>query len=584
MEADGKIWLAICRAEGRGPDTTMSTLKADASQRESTVALISSPAFWLAIFLAYVLVGLVLPLRLPLGPNYWDTAVYFDAAQRIHEGQVPSIDFFAPVGPLGYYLVAGLDLLFPKGHPLLLANWALLPVALPLLAILAFHVAQRSRAQALALLLPFLLFASLPINLHELYPLPGFDGYGHYNRHICLLLYILVAALFFARGRVLLTGLVATLMLALFLVKVTGAVTGAMLVGYGVLTGRMRLRDACIAAAIVLAALLLLDLGTGLIRAYVEDILVLLALNTGALLPRFLTVASVKFNVIGPTLVLLGVLLWAAWREREAISAAWLRTVAASSTGWLAVALLALTFFETQNTGSLEFIALWPLLLVILLEWRARADRLRPAVLALLCAASVPSALIFIERSARAVLGAPTYQALALDHVGKIGRVSVKREIAERAPVMLAHYAQHGAAYADLARKGQLASYILYSEIDYQATWLLEIEQGLKAIRAWEAANKRELNGFFTLDFVDAFNRQLDRRPPRHVPIGLDPSRSNPKMDTQTLDELRRLDAIMAPKCPPTTARDAIAKHFAKALEGRSRVALSPCWEMYLKP
>ncbi|WP_332696032.1 hypothetical protein [Bosea sp. (in: a-proteobacteria)] len=569
----------------------MDTVKAQQGLATGGVAawslrrLVVSPGFWLAAFLAFVLAGLLLPLRLPLGPNYWDTAVYFDAAQRIHEGQVPSIDFFAPVGPLGYYLVAGLDFVFPKAHPILLANWGLLPVALPLLAIVVVHVGQRSRGQALALLLPFLLFASLPINLHELYPLPGFDGYGHYNRHICLLLYVLVAALFFVRSGRLLTGLVAALMLALFLVKVTGAVSATMLVGYAVLTGRMRFRDAAFAAAAVIGILAIIEIGTGLIRAYVEDILVLLSLNTGALLPRFLTVASVKFNVVGSTLALLGVLLWAAWRDRgEATSGAWLRALAASTTGWLAVALFALTFFETQNTGSLEFIALWPLLLAILLEWRGRSDRLRPVVLVLLCAASVPSALIFVERSARAILGAPTYQALRVDDLGRIARISVKREIAERAPLMLEHYARNQGAYADLATKGQLASFILYSEIDYQAAWLLEAEQGIEAIRAWESANKRELNGFFTLDFVDLFNRQLDRRPPRHVPIGIDPFRSNPKIALQALEDLRELDAIMAPKCPPTTARALIFGHYAAALEGRTKVALSPCWDMYLKP
>lgn len=569
----------------------MDTVKAQQGLATGGVAawslrrLVVSPGFWLAAFLAFVLAGLLLPLRLPLGPNYWDTAVYFDAAQRIHEGQVPSIDFFAPVGPLGYYLVAGLDFVFPKAHPILLANWGLLPVALPLLAIVVVHVGQRSRGQALALLLPFLLFASLPINLHELYPLPGFDGYGHYNRHICLLLYVLVAALFFVRSGRLLTGLVAALMLALFLVKVTGAVSATMLVGYAVLTGRMRFRDAAFAAAAVIGILAIIDIGTGLIRAYVEDILVLLSLNTGALLPRFLTVASVKFNVVGSTLALLGVLLWAAWRDRgEATSGAWLRALAASTTGWLAVTLFALTFFETQNTGSLEFIALWPLLLAILLEWRGRSDRLRPVVLVLLCAASVPSALIFVERSARAILGAPTYQALRVDDLGRIARISVKREIAERAPLMLEHYARNQGAYADLAAKGQLASFILYSEIDYQAAWLLEAEQGIEAIRAWESANKRELNGFFTLDFVDLFNRQLDRRPPRHVPIGIDPFRSNPKIALQALEDLRELDAIMAPKCPPTTARALIFSHYAAALEGRTKVALSPCWDMYLKP
>jgi hypothetical protein len=277
------------------------------------------------------------------------------------------------------------------------------------------------------------------------------------------------------------------------------------------------------------------------------------------------------------------VLVWVAWRDRPAAFGSFLRGLAVSTTGWLAVTLFALIFFETQNTGSLEFIALWPLLLAILLEWQERTDRLRPVVLVLLLAASLPSALIFIERGARAMLGAPSYQALRVDDLGRIGRVSVKREIAERAPLMLEHYARNQGAYAELSAKGQLPSFILYSAIDYQATWLLEAEQGIEAIRAWESANKRELNGFFTLDFVDLFNRQLDRRPPRHVPIGIDPFRSNPKVAAQALEDLRELDAIMAPKCPQTTARGMILEHFAKALEGRTRIALSPCWDMYLR-
>jgi len=545
----------------------------------------ASPAIWLAAFLTFVLAGLLLPLRLPLGSYYWDTAVYFDAAQRIRDGQIPNIDFFAPVGPLGYYLVAGLDRLFPNAHPLLTANWGLLPIALPLLAILVFHVARSSRGPALALLLPFLLFASLPINLHEVYPLPGFDGYGHYNRHVALLLYVLVAVLMFARDRALTIWLVAALMLTLFLVKVTGAVAGAMLVGYAVLTGRMRLREACLAAAATIGALAVIDLATGgLTRAYVDDILTLLKLNTDALLPRFLTVASFKFEVIGPTLVLICLLAYAAWRTRPAGMAVGLGEFAVSPAGWLAIALLALTFFETQNTGSLEFIGLWPILLALLLDWHRREDSLRRAVLLLICVIAAPSAVNFIERSARATLGAPTYLPLEVDDVGKLGRVSVKEELAERAPIMLQHYARHQSAFADLAATGQQPSFTLYSEIDHHAIWLLEIEQGILAIKAWEKASKRELNGVFTLDFVDVLNYLLDRRPPRHVPIGIDPTRSNPRLEAQMLESLRQTDAILAPKCPLTSIRAAIFTHFSKALEGRSKIALAPCWDMYVKP
>lgn len=545
----------------------------------------TNPALWLAAFLAFVLAGLLLPLRLPLGSYYWDTAVYLDAAQRIREGQVPNIDFFAPVGPLGYYLVAGLDRLFPNAHPLLTANWGLLPVTLPLLAVTVFHVARSSRGVALALLLPFLLFASLPINLHEVYPLPGFDGYGHYNRHVALLLYVLIAVLMFVHERRLTAWLVAALMLSLFLVKVTGAVTGAMLVGYAVLTGRMRLRDACLAATAVIGVLAVIDLASGgLTRAYVDDILTLLKLNTGALLPRFLTVASFKFEVIAPTIVLTGLLAYVAWQTKPTSLASRLQTFAGSPGGWLAVALPALTFFETQNTGSLEFIGLWPILLALLLAWRRRDDRLRRMVMLLICVVAVPSAVNFIERSARASLGAPTYLPLEADPVGKLGRVSVKAEIAERAPIMLRHYAKHQSAFADLAATGQQPSFSLYSEIDHHAIWLLAMQQGALAIKAWEQANKRELNGLFTLDFVDLFNYLLDRRPPRHVPIGIDPTRSNPQLEAQMIESLHQTDAILAPKCPLTSIRAAIFKHFAGALEGRSKVALAPCWDMYLKP
>lgn len=544
---------------------------------------LSMPGFWLTAFLIVVVAALSLKLRLPLGANYWDTAVYLDAIQRIRLGQVPSLDFFAPVGPLGYYLAAGLHALFPQAQPMLLVNWALLPVLLSVIALVAADVDGRSRGQALALLLPFLLFASLPINLHSLYPQPGFDGFGHYNRHIALLLYVLVATLLFVRHRVLLAGLVAALMLALFLTKITGAVAGAMLVGHAVVAGRLKLREAVVAALAVIAALAALDLSTGLVRAYLADILTLLSLNTGALLPRFLTVASVKFNVIGPALLLLGALALATWRDRPSLSVAGLRALADLPLGWLAAGLLALTFFETQNTGSLEFIGLWPVLLTVVLAWQGSRDRLRPIVLILALAVSLPSALIFVERSARAALGAPSYAALPVPDLGPLGRVSVKRDIAERAAAMLAHYAMHQSAYRDLVARGMLPSYILYSEIDYQAAWLLELQQGVAAIRAWEAASGRRLNGVFTLDFVDAVNPLLDRTPLRHVPIGIDPGRSNPALSAQTLSALAETDAILQPKCPPTTAREAIASHFGKALEGRKLVALSPCWDMHLR-
>ncbi|MBA4221136.1 MAG: hypothetical protein C0458_10445 [Methylobacterium sp.] len=526
-----------------------------------------------------VILGLVLPIRLPLGPNYWDTDIYLDAAQRIRQGQIPNIDFFTSIGPLGFYLTAGIKALFPQAQPALLANWAIVPLSLPIAALIAWDIDARSRKLALAIVIPFLFLTSLPINLHSLYPSPGFDGFGYYNRHVALLLYLLLAALLFVESRILLTTLVAVLMVALFLVKVTGPVSGAALVGYAVLAGRMRFRDAAIAAGSVIACLGVVELATGLVFAYLEDILDLAMLNSASFLRRFLTLGSIKFNVIAPCLVLIGILAYAARRDRLSP-----RSLLTSPLGWLSASLFALVLGETQNSGSLEFIGLWPVLILILKDYHHKSgDQLRPWVLMLVMAVSLPSAVIFLERGARAVIAAPRYQALEVPDVGPLGRVSLKPELAERAIAQLEHYPKYEEAYQDLARRGLLPSATLFSEIDHQATWLLEVQQGLDAIKRWEASNSRQLNGFFALDFVSPFNHLLGRAAPQHVALGIDTDRTNPKVTREMLEALRDIDAIMRPKCPYEVKRAAIWTQFAQALEGRQLISLAPCWDMYLR-
>jgi len=540
---------------------------------------ITSPTFWIVAFLVMVILGLALPIRLPLGPNYWDTDIYLDAAQRIRQGQIPNIDFFTSIGPLGFYLTAWIKALFPQAQPALLANWAIVPLSLPIAALIAWDIDARSRKLALAIVIPFLVLTSLPINLHSLYPSPGFDGFGYYNRHVALLLYLLLAALLFVESRALLTTLVAVLMVALFLVKVTGPVSGAALVGYAVLAGRMRFRDAAIAAGAVIACLGVVELATGLVFAYLEDILDLAMLNSASFLRRFLTLGSIKFNVIAPCLALIGVLAYAARRDR--LSPGNLLT---SPLGWLSASLFALVLGETQNSGSLEFIGLWPVLILILKDYHHKSgDRLRPWVLMLVMAVSLPSAVIFLERGARAVIAAPRYQALDVPDVGPLGRVSLKPELAQRAVGQLEHYVKYYDASADLVRRGLLPSATLFSEIDHQATWLLEVQQGIDAIKRWEATNRRQLNGFFALDFISPFNHLLGRAAPQHVALGIDTERTNPKVTREMLEALRDIDAIMRPKCPYEVKRAAIWTQFAQALEGRQLISLAPCWDMYLR-
>lgn len=465
---------------------------------------------------------------------------------------------------------------------MLVVNWAVLPIVLPLA--ITVLVQRGTKPIALALVLPFLIFAALPINLSIFYPAPGLDGFGNYNRQAALLLYWLIATLLFVQSSKTRTVLVFAFMLALFLTKITGAVAGAILVSYACLTGRLRLVEASVAAVACILALLAIDWPTGLVRAYLGDILTLLSLNTDTLLPRLLTVASAKFGVVLPASGLVALLLWTGLREGQGSLLERIRSMMAGPAGWLAVTLFALALFETQNTGSLEFIALWPVLLLVLQQWRLRSDPLKPAVVALTLAVALPSLMLCIERGARALVGAAgDVVALPAPELGPLARVSVKRGLAERAALMLDLYPAHAKTFRVMADKGLEPSAILYAEIDYQATWLLEVRQGLLALHDWEAREQRRLNGVFTLDFVDPFNALLERSAPRNVPIGIVPGRNLPALTESTLASLADTDAILSPKCPQTPARIALAQHYAAALADRRHVALATCWDMYLK-
>lgn len=72
--------------------------------RKALFHILASPVAWLWLSVAALFVLLTLPLAVPIGPMYWDTYIYLDAAQRIRMGQIPSLDFSTPVGALGYYL------------------------------------------------------------------------------------------------------------------------------------------------------------------------------------------------------------------------------------------------------------------------------------------------------------------------------------------------------------------------------------------------------------------------------------------------------------------------------------------------
>ncbi len=558
-------------------------MEAEATPAQTAAArpIWAMPWLWLGVFLAAIALLLSAPLTLPIGANYWDLAVYVDGAHRLAQGQLPHRDFFAPVGGLGYALYWALQSLVPQAHPLLIVQWSVLVLALPPLVCVVFVVDRTSRMTALALLLPFLLFAGLPINGVELYPSPGFDAFGNYNRQACLLLYALTATLWLLPKGPLKGVLAGWLLLALFGIKITGFVVGLGFAVHAALAGRLGWRALAMMLAAMMAILAGLDLATGVVRAYLTDIASLIAMNSGSLLSRILTVASLQFDVLLGGGLLVCALGLANWRGFAQGGLTPLFDHAAARVG---VALLGGIAFETQNTGSQEFIFLMPVLLAITGAWWSKASAWRPVLIALVAMTLLPHAMKILHRGLRAIASAPTYAPLAAPEPGPIGRVSAKPELLARADVALAHQANYRPAYQAWADREFLPSAILFSEIEFQLSWLKGVSEAVAALKLHEAKTGKRFSSLYALDFVDLFAPSMRRNSPRLVPIGLDALRTFPQPDARIMAELADTDGILVPICPVLHTRRIIAERFAPALAGRPVVELTSCWQLRPKP
>jgi hypothetical protein len=544
----------------------------------------TSPLLALALAAALAAALLATPLRLPLGPNYWDLYTYVDTAYRMSWGQVPHVDFFVPVGTLGYALYVAVMRVFPEAHTLLAVHFAVLIVAMPLMALVAWEAGKRSRIEAIALTLPFILFGLIPINGQELYPSPGFDGYGNYNRHAALMLYVLTAAVLYVETRWKAAAISVVLLGLLFMTKVTGLLVGLGIVIHAAVAGKLSWRGAAIGAALVAAALAAVQIRYGLVTAYVEDIVQIVGVNTGFLLPRVMTVLSTKFDVVAAAGLLALVVLW---RSRSSILEALrdrsISRLADQDAVWIASLLLAGAVYETQNTGSHEFIMLWPILLRLFHRIGLPYGRGEALMLLLIAATALPTPIAILHKTMRAAISAAKYEPVKAPLIGPIGRVSAKPEIMLQSRAMLAHYAAARTSYELLAKRNVLPSYILFSEIDFQVSWLVSVEEAARALLAYEQASGKRFNRIAAMDFVDPFPVMLAREPLKDMSIGNDPDRTLMKLHERAIREIASADAILLPKCPVTQARNAIAETYAPSLAGRRLVALTPCFQMLVK-
>lgn len=554
----------------------------------------AAPLMTLAAVLLALPLALLTTIQQPMGAMMWDLYIYLDSTNRISAGQIPSIDFFAPVGALGYYLFAGMMWLFPKGHPLLLSAWSLLAVTVPLMAVILADVQRRSTALAFALLAPFLLYSLLPFNIGSYYPYPGAEGFGIYNRQVCQLLYVLAAALVFVKDGRKLCGVVALAMLALFLTKITGIVAGTLMCLMALAAGRLSLKLSVVAGAIFAASLAVLELTTCVVSAYVLDILALLRLNNETLLPRLLKAASLN---IGVSMASAGLCLALVLTDRDLVRER-LRSAAAAPSGrtisavldlpfvWIGAFLLAGLFFESQNTGSQALIFLYPLLLAIGLDhYRRHGNTARSGVVAVLALAVVmPPAFLVVQKATRAWVG--MLGTVRLDHqnLKTMGAFSIRPTFAERTNLMETVFVENRVAFDKLAAAGEPFSILQFSDFDFQWAWLQNADRAISAVRALEARQGVRFETIMSIDFVNPFPWVMQRQAPLHIAIGADPTRAVPPPGDAENDAIRAVDLALLPTCPATPTQTGLLALYAPALlPTHTRVTLTPCYDAFIR-
>lgn len=553
----------------------------------------------MAVLVGLSVLLLVLPIRLPIGPNYWDVYLFIDVAHRIDLGQKPHLDFFIPIGALPFYLHDIVQWFFPGAQPVLTVQYATLLISAPLALWISLDIERHSRLKAAGFVVPFAIFSLLPFNIIEFYPAPGIDGFGIYNRQSGLLLYLLTGALVLCDNRQLKTVVAAVVLCALLFIKVTAGLAAASVILICVISGRMRSPDALAAFAATMVVAVGLQLTTGLTQAYFGDLLGLVEDNTGSLSERILTFVSLKFDV------LLGVALFGVyvlWIDRQRMLRAFghvsgagelvsparkvaLLWIVRHPVALLAALTLMATGYETQNTGSNEFVYLWPVILLLLNTYASRLQGTALTILIVLaCTAVLPSLVKIIHKAVRTIAVAPGYKPVARGLSGPLSMTVTKPVNDVRADVLAQHYAEQREAWAALANSGQKPSAIQYSEPDYQTFYVRSIAEAASAIRRMEAVSGIRFETMHVLDFVDPLTPELKRVPPRFVSVANDPDRTYPvRIRDKVARELSAMDALLIPRCPVTPARLSILKVAETALASRQIVRLSRCWDIAIK-
>lgn len=543
------------------------------SDESNTPALLS----WalLALCLVVPLAILSLPIKIPIGAFYWDSYLYLDAQNRIASGQIPNVDFVPPVGALGYYLFYWLRLFLPDSQPMLAASWAIAGVSVPLMTIVAWDSLKTNPIGTMLIVMGFAFFTIVPFNTTEYYTYPGFDGFAIYNRQGSQLIYVVASALLFMRKTWIMGAVIGLAMTALFTVKITAFLAAGLFCAYALVSGRISILSTIIAVLVTAIILAIVELTTGMISAYIADILGLIASNQGGLVGRLLQGAARTFGVCAPAALAALLLLFT--NKRQGLDHPAL---------WILVCLAAGVFFESQNTGGQELIFVIPVIVYAMFSVLRSETRvaLMSIVLILGAATALPPIVQTTQHAARASAAALKNQfPLNHENLGSMGDVLVRGFLIEREIELRQHWQTYPDAMMHYAELNQLPEFLLFQDFAYQAGWAINADMAVTALLEKEA-NGLQYTTIMNMDFTNPFPYLLNKEAPKHVAIGADPTRTVKAMQDDEAEALADTDIILVPRCPYTSNIKMLSNIYGPALVDHKEVPLSECHNALIHP
>ncbi len=294
---------------------------------------------------------------IPYGRAFWDFLFVMDGAYRIRLGQIPHIDFIAPIGALTLYLTAWGERLFPGGQPFVGLHALMWLLWLPPFAMLAPRFQTGLRFCAALALLALMVLVPYTLDKTNLYEISYFASYNRFavgGLFLVGLWYVLPKSDWDAPLLGYLVGL-------LFLLKITAAVVAIGLLVAACILRRARWRPVFLGLAGLVVVCAVVEAASGFVSAYLRDIMFMVRINKGQGIYA-LAVAGVRNwapLAVGAAIVLLAIRDMT--RRRTGLSRAFAslwpllqsQAFAVDAVLLLGGALAA----ESQNTGGIGLVA-----------------------------------------------------------------------------------------------------------------------------------------------------------------------------------------------------------------------------------